>query len=234
LIYFLLLIQKARNLFGENIKRKPVKNYNGEYFIKEIIPTFQGEGPFTGYPAIFVRLGGCNLACKFCDTEFEDFKKISQEKLVEEIKEKAQNKRKLIVITGGEPLRQHIGPLCAELISLGFNVQIETNGLIYQELPSQVFIVCSPKANSRGVYSKTHPLLVSKIGAYKFLISKFHKGYDAVPDLSDKNISAQIYVQPMDEYDEQKNAINKKLTLEIAEKKGYNLCLQTHKIWGIY
>ena len=46
-----------------------------QFFIQEIFLTIQGEGPMVGIPSIFIRLGGCNLACKFCDTEFESFKK---------------------------------------------------------------------------------------------------------------------------------------------------------------
>ena len=57
-------------MFGKNPIRKP-ENHDGNFLkIQEIFYTIQGEGIYSGYPAVFVRLGGCNLACKFCDTDF--------------------------------------------------------------------------------------------------------------------------------------------------------------------
>ena len=60
-------------MFGYNLKRPVIKG-NGQFLsIKSIFKTLQAEGPYCGVPAIFIRLGGCNLACSFCDTEFEDY-----------------------------------------------------------------------------------------------------------------------------------------------------------------
>ena len=53
-----------------------------EIDVQEIFPTLQGEGPFVGYPSVFIRLGGCNLACDFCDTEFDSYKNFSLEKII--------------------------------------------------------------------------------------------------------------------------------------------------------
>lgn len=199
----------------------------------EIFPTIQGEGPYAGVPAVFIRLGGCNLACKFCDTEFDSFKKYPLAQIINEIAQLSKNEsgeivRKLVVITGGEPLRQPITKLCEELIALKFTVQIETNGTIYRELPRDVKIVCSPKKGAR-----VHPELLARIDALKFLISAADKNYNEVPEISDSAHQAQIYLQPMDEYDEAKNHANLTLAARLAEETGHHVSLQLHKIMGI-
>ena len=73
-------------MFGKNPIRKP-ENHDGNFLkIQEIFYTIQGEGIYSGYPAVFVRLGGCNLACKFCDTEFETFQEMNIIEILSEVK----------------------------------------------------------------------------------------------------------------------------------------------------
>ncbi len=223
-------------MLGRNPKRKPIKEYNGVLQVKEVVDTFQGEGPFVGQPAIFVRLGGCNLACDFCDTFFEEFKDIKTEDLVKDIEEKSMLKgarKNLVVITGGEPLRQPIETLCSELIKKNYTVQIETNGSIYRDLPEEVKIICSPKVVNQK-YMKIDPRLYSRLTAVKFLISDQREGYCDVPEMYISEKEMPIYLQPMDELDKNLNRKNMDLTIKLAHKYGFNLCLQTHKIWNIY
>ncbi|MFT6077620.1 MAG: organic radical activating enzyme, partial [Rickettsiales bacterium] len=160
-------------MFGSNPILPPKKSDGKNLDIQEIFATFQGEGIFTGYPAIFIRLGGCNLACKFCDTEFDSFAERPLKEILQKTKELAGEGRKthnLVVITGGEPFRQNIDPLCKNLLENGFQVQIETNGTLFLDLPDEVDIVCSPK-NPSGTYYPIRKDLLPKISAFKFLIS---------------------------------------------------------------
>lgn len=223
-------------MFGKNQILKPKKSDGNLLDIQEIFFTFQGEGIFTGHPAVFIRLGGCNLACNFCDTEFDDFKELKLEEILKTVEYLAfkNNKRiaNLIVITGGEPLRQPISKLCFELIQKGFTVQIETNGTLFQELPTGVEIICSPK-NVSGKYFLIRQDLLPKISAFKFLISAFDEKYQAVPEVGQSQFKNPVYVQAIDEYDEEKNKKNRELTLKLASENGYRLSLQTHKIWQI-
>lgn len=245
-------------MFGNNPKRPPVK-HDGSYLdVQEIFPTIQGEGIYAGHPAIFVRLGGCNLACDFCDTEFESYSKLSLEEVVAQVKQymiahenNAGNIAHLVVITGGEPLRQELAPLCQKLLADGFRVQIETNGTIYRNLPDGVDIICSPKAsvNSNSNDGKTsetseqvkwryfpiRPDLLARISALKFIISKNPNRivYNNVPDLGQGEYGIPVYIQPMDEYNEQQNLRNTKYCVELVQKYGYILSLQTHKYLGI-
>lgn len=223
-------------MFGKNPKRKPITKYDGTLSVKEIIPTFQGEGPFVGRPAVFVRLGGCNLACKFCDTDFENFHSMSADDVVIEVEKKSilnGPKTSLVVITGGEPLRQPIDDLCNKLIQSGFEVQIETNGTLFRNLNEKVHIVCSPKVVNNK-YLQINPSLKGRITALKFLVSTKVIGYADLPEYANTYDRTKIYVQPMDEINLEQNKQNMLHTLMIANKYGVNLCLQTHKIWNIY
>jgi len=224
-------------MFGKNKILKP-EIHSGDFLdVQEIFPTLQGEGPYVGQPSVFIRLGGCNLACSFCDTEFESYKKISLKKILLEVQKLAKNSagkivRKLIVITGGEPLRQPIEQLCEELVKLDFLVQIETNGTLFRKLPKEIKIICSPKVTN-DQYHAIRPDLLSRIDAFKFIISKKDKKYSAVAEVGQSKFAIPVYVQPMDEYDEASNRANLNYTKKLCEEHGYFFSLQTHKILGI-
>ncbi|MFT6385874.1 MAG: organic radical activating enzyme [Rickettsiales bacterium] len=223
-------------MFGSNPILPPKKSDGKNLDIQEIFATFQGEGIFTGYPSIFIRLGGCNLACEFCDTEFDSFEEKSLEEIMQKTKELSSNGEKrthnLIVITGGEPFRQNIDPLCKKLLQDGFAVQIETNGTLFHDLPDRVDIVCSPK-NPTGKYYPIRADLLPKISAFKFIISASNKDYNFVPEVGQSEFEIPVYLQPMDEYGEQKNEGNRKLVLKLAAENGCRISLQTHKFWRI-
>ncbi len=210
---------------GSNPIRPPVMDDGAQLAVQEIFATLQGEGPYAGWPALFVRLGGCNLACDFCDTDFEDFAQMP----VADIVAKAKG-HKLVVITGGEPLRQNIAPLCEALIAADVKIQIETNGTLYRELPKAVEIICSPK-NTNGKYHPIRADLLARVGAFKFLISTSNAAYSDVPDVGQGELP--VYVQPMDEAEPEKNAANRARATKLALERGYRLSLQLHKIVGI-
>src|SRR5690606_21434036 len=110
-------------MFGKNPKRPPIKGDGSTLEVQEIFPTFQGEGVYTGWPAVFIRLGGCNLACHFCDTEFESYQPMELEEIVQQVIElTGKTHTKLVVITGGEPFRQPIGLLCRTLLGQEYKV----------------------------------------------------------------------------------------------------------------
>ena len=229
-------INLSVDMFGNNIIRKPEKGDGTKLQVQEIFKTFQGEGPYTGYPAIFIRLGGCNLACDFCDTEFESFKELSLKEIINTTNTlSGQHSKlfthKLVVITGGEPFRQPIEKLCDELITEGYKIQIETNGTLFRDINKLVSIICSPK-NTNG-YTPIRDDLLQRIHALKFIISANNNLYNKVGEVGQTKYNIPIYVQPMDELDENKNLQNIQATLKIATENGYNISLQTHKIIGI-
>jgi 7-carboxy-7-deazaguanine synthase len=98
--------------------------------ITEIFSSIQGESTLQGLPCVFVRLSGCNLDCRYCDTRYA--REGGAEMTVDEITGKAEDfGLKFVCITGGEPLAQIETPALAdEFIKRGWTVSIETNGSI--------------------------------------------------------------------------------------------------------
>ncbi|WP_218460760.1 7-carboxy-7-deazaguanine synthase QueE [Rickettsia sp. TH2014] len=224
-------------MFGQNPKRNILSGDGTKLEVQSIFKTIQGEGIFVGYPAIFIRLGGCNLACNFCDTEFEDFELVDIAEILNKIESLALNSKNeksinLVVITGGEPMRQPIELLCQKLLARDFKVQIETNGTLYRSLPNEVSIICSPKAGKNG-YSKIREDLLPKISAVKFIVAKNILEYSIIPEIGQTSYNIPVFIQPMDQNDQRLNAENNELVVKLVLESGARLSLQTHKFLGI-
>jgi 7-carboxy-7-deazaguanine synthase len=94
--------------------------------VSEIFDSIQGEGPYIGHPATFIRLYGCNMSCPWCDSGYAKtgkFKEVEVENIIERIK----NKR-IAVFTGGEPLLQY--KALRKIWSTGTSLHLETNGSV--------------------------------------------------------------------------------------------------------
>lgn len=236
-------------MFGRNTPVGPVEK--DLYQVHEIFVTIQGEGPFAGLPAVFVRLTGCNLRCYFCDTEWDDEGDpfMTAREIAEKCVEIAGS-ASLVVLTGGEPARQALGPLIDEL--RGFfcrmKVQIETAGTYWQDCFTEdgVTVVISPKtsrvhANFTKWQSDWH---------WKYVIDSETLGIDGFPTAptqrhirdDDKrnggkpfvpDVVANLYFQPMDVYDEEKNKANIRATVKAAQITGGRAQLQLHKIFDL-
>ena len=109
--------------------------------INEIFYSLQGEGFFTGTPAVFIRFSGCNLKCPFCDTNHQHGQEMSEDEIAGEA---AKYPAKHVVITGGEPSLQLTASLIDKLHECGKFVAIETNGT--HNIPENIdWITLSPK-----------------------------------------------------------------------------------------
>lgn len=225
--------------------------------VNSIFYTIQGEGPFAGSPAVFVRLAGCNLQCPMCDTEYTSrqqmgwpmiIRKVCDElKLPEELRNYPRGKGPLVVITGGEPFRQNLYPLVTNLLARGFKVQIETNGTLFVDLPfahAHLTIVCSPKA---GAINKK---LAQHVDAFKYVatVDSLVGSPDGLPTHALEHPNGgmlarppqgwrgEIYLQPVDEKDYRRGGTNEKNLAAVVKScmdNGYRLCLQVHKIIGV-
>jgi len=127
--------------------------------------TLQGEGPFRGHPAYFIRLAKCNLACSFCDTYFDsgtwrNFVYLFEEAdiVIDDFYKKRNmktpawadelpRKNVILVITGGEPsLQNNLVPFLNYAKNYFTEMQIESNGInVLEGLPEEVTLVVSPK-----------------------------------------------------------------------------------------
>lgn len=91
--------------------------------------TIQGEGFHTGKPAYFIRLGGCDVGCRWCDAKYTWNPRIFPPTDVDVVVERAlQCAAKAIVITGGEPLLYPLEELTAKLRERGLEIFLETSG----------------------------------------------------------------------------------------------------------
>ena len=91
--------------------------------------TIQGEGYHAGKPAYFIRLGGCDVGCRWCDAKYTWNPKVFPPTEVETIVERASScSAQAIVITGGEPLLYPLGILTRELHARGLEIFLETSG----------------------------------------------------------------------------------------------------------
>jgi 7-carboxy-7-deazaguanine synthase len=221
---------------------------DGSMEVVGVWDTIQGEGPYAGERAVFVRLAGCNLECPFCDTDYTTGrKKFTPAQLVQAVRgirapnEKACAGMSLVVVTGGEPFRQNLAPFVNQLLAAGYFVQLETNGMLYcagvEYEHERLSIVCSPKGP--GI----HPNLLPYINAFKYVLQAGHVADDGLPSSvlgNDFRVYRpedlhwyEIYVQPLDTGIENDNRRNLAATIASCRQHGYRLCLQLHKIIGV-
>ena len=159
--------------------------------VTEIFYSLQGEGPFSGQPAVFVRLSGCiEPLCPWCDTMYAcgTGYSMSPDAAYRKI---ANFNTQLIVITGGEPFLQWHGGLKQlekRLLDQGYRIQYETSGKI--EIPGDTkgFSVCSPKfLDSRWMFEEIN---LMRAEVFKFvvdndfdIIKAFVRRHDISPEL---------------------------------------------------
>lgn len=224
--------------------------------VHSIFLTVQGEGPFLGTPAVFIRLGGCNLQCPQCDTEYTlGTKVMPPQDIAYAALQESRGVARLAVITGGEPFRQNLTNLFWCLLDRGFYVQVETNGTlppptgeIRQRMSlnphtkSGIYIVCSPKTG------KVHEDIRCRACCFKYVLTS--GAVDEVDGLptsvlglpnkparpdwrSDGSWCQPVYVQPADEQDDERNRMNEQAAVESALAHGYIVQPQTHKVLNI-
>lgn len=205
------------------------------YRVNEIFYTLQGEGAHSGIPAVFVRFSGCNLRCPWCDTEFTAHTDMTAEQIVARVAELydiPNERRKMVVLTGGEPSLQVDKELIDALHAVGFYICIETNGT--RPLQEGIdWITCSPKKDTQ--------LSLRKVNEVKVV---FTGDYD--PEIWREQIEAEHWMlQPLrytgewliehavDEWEDDRNDNLDDTVRYILSHPFWRLSVQLHKIVGL-
>jgi 7-carboxy-7-deazaguanine synthase len=205
------------------------------YAVKEVFLTLQGEGMQAGRRAVFLRFAGCNLwtgreqdrasaQCSFCDTDFvgidgENGGRYDAEALAARVEALwGEGERRLVVITGGEPMLQLDAALIDALHGRGFEVAVETNGTL--PAPAGLDWICvSPKAGTQIVQRSGNELKLvwpqAGIDPAELL------GWDF----------DHFLIQPLDGPD---RAASEAAAIDyVMANPGWRLSLQTHKLLGL-
>jgi 7-carboxy-7-deazaguanine synthase len=187
--------------------------------LAEIFYSIQGEGTHTGTPAVFVRLAGCNLACRFCDTDYavREFANVGD--VVARVRGLAED-CPLVVLTGGEPLAQAESlALIDALRADGRRVHIESNGTVATELPDDVWLTVSPK-------ERLDARMAARANEAKLIVDGRvpHEWCASFPS------HVPLFLQP-----EGNKPANVALAYDAvrAEPRRFRLSLQTHKFIGV-
>lgn len=198
-----------------------------------------------GIPAVFVRFSGCNLHCPWCDTEFTESTPMTAEEIVAEVQDLydiPNERRKMVVLTGGEPGLQVDKALLDALHAAGFYICIETNGT--RPLPDGIdWITCSPKAGEspETLSHAVERLALKKVNEVKVV---FTGTYD--PEVWRGQLEAEHWLlQPLryngewlmqsgiDEWEDDRNDNLPETVRYILSHPFWRLSVQIHKIAGL-
>ena len=152
--------------------------------------TIQGEGFHTGTAAYFIRVGGCDVGCHWCDVKESWNADLHPPTSVETIVANAKKYAKTIVITGGEPLTWDMNPITEQLKNAGLNVHIETSGA-YDVTGTWDWFCLSPKKNKLPVESA-----YAIANELKVIIHNKHDFIFAEEQAEKTNKNAILFLQP--------------------------------------
>jgi 7-carboxy-7-deazaguanine synthase len=119
--------------------------------VNEIFHSLQGEGFLVGVPSVFVRIAGCPLRCRWCDTKYAWSKEAGRQYSIDEIvREVQQWPCRFVVITGGEPMVDpDLQQLVREIKAAGKHITIETAGIAYiPDMPCDLMSISPKLSNS--------------------------------------------------------------------------------------
>ena len=187
--------------------------------------TIQGEGYHTGKAAYFIRIGGCDVGCSWCDTKFSWDPALHPLVEVDRIVDHAlQYPAAAVVVTGGEPLMANLEPLTGQLRDHRIQTFLETSGA-YPLSGAWDWICFSPKKNAlpvTGIYQEAHEL--------KVIIASEEDLAWAVENGEKVNDDCKRYLQP--EWS-RREAILPVIIDYVKEHPQWMISLQSHKYMRI-
>lgn len=199
-----------------------------EYAIVEIFESLQGEGFNTGMPAIFIRFGKCNLACPWCDTDYQTFSLMTLKQIADQV---TAFSAKNIIITGGEPtIQPNLEKLLSYFKTLGYFLAIETNGL--KPVPSQIdYIATSPKRLYRHKYQQRCITYADEVR----IVNDDENILSFCREIAKKIEAKHYFLSPCEQQGEMNllDTIRKLGQLNENAEIKWQLSIQTHKLVGI-
>ena len=195
------------------------------YPVMEAFATVQGEGAHTGTPSWFIRLGGCDVGCVWCDVKESWDPDAHPRQSVEELVATAvESGRNTVVVTGGEPAMHNLAPLTDALRAAGLTAHIETSGA-HPLTGTWDWVTLSPK-KFKACREDVYPL------ADELKVVVFHRSdMDwAAEHAEHVREDCALFLQP--EWDRRDDATFWILSW-IAARPGWRISLQTHKYIGI-
>jgi organic radical activating enzyme len=186
--------------------------------------TIQGEGFHTGTAAYFVRIGGCDVGCHWCDVKESWNAELHPPSSINQIVSNAKKYSETVVVTGGEPLMWDMTLLTQTLKENGRKVHIETSGA-YPLTGTWDWICLSPKKNklpTQAVYDNAHEL--------KVIIFNKHDFVFAEEQAQKVNDNAILFLQP--EWSKQEEMTPFIVDYVMSNPK-WRVSLQTHKYLNI-
>ncbi|WP_224489912.1 7-carboxy-7-deazaguanine synthase QueE [Robertkochia flava] len=186
--------------------------------------TIQGEGYHKGTAAYFIRVGGCDVGCHWCDVKESWNAATHPPTHVDQIVENAARYSDTIVVTGGEPLTWNMDPLTSRLRDKGLKIHIETSGA-YPLTGHWDWICLSPKKMKLPkdeVYQKAHELKVIVYNKHDFVFAE-----EQAARVNDRCI---LYLQP--EWSKRETMIPE-IVDYVMKNPRWKVSLQTHKYLNI-
>jgi 7-carboxy-7-deazaguanine synthase len=186
--------------------------------------TIQGEGFHTGKAAYFIRIGGCDVGCHWCDVKESWNAALHPPTSTDEIVQKAKQFANTVVITGGEPLMWNMDYITHELINQGIKVHIETSGA-YPLTGSYDWVCLSPKKNKLPL-----PEVLEVAHELKVIVFNKHDFKFAEEQASLVGPDCELFLQP--EWSNRDKMTTQIVDYVMANPK-WKISLQTHKYLNI-
>jgi 7-carboxy-7-deazaguanine synthase len=178
--------------------------------INEIFYSLQGEGFLAGIPSVFVRLAGCPLRCRWCDTKYAWTEEAGEDYRIEEIVQTIQRWTcKFIVITGGEPMtNSDLAELVRKLKELKKHITIETAGTTFiADMPCDLISISPKLSNStpdEPEHAETHEALRLDVAVLRKLIDNYKYQLKFVVDSQDDLAEIQQTIEKLGNVDLEK------------------------------
>jgi len=214
--------------------------------VNEIFYSLQGEGFLAGVPSVFVRLAGCPLRCRWCDTKYAWSEEAGRQCSIKEILRQVEDRPcKFVVITGGEPMiNPDLPELVRQLKAAGKHITIETAGIAYvPNMPCDLMSISPKLSNSlpdEGNLSAVHKDSNLDIAVLNELINHYNYQFKFVVDSGSDLPEIEETIRRLENVDPAKVMLmpqaatraellkKSPMVADFCKRTGYTFCQRLH------